>query len=64
MTPEQVLYDISHSNLLLYGAATPSYHVDSKTENERNLEDLDWGGVIDYDNPNNFTDLSDEPKRI
>lgn len=57
----QVLYDISHANLVLYGATIPSYDTD---KDNKETEDLEWGGNLDYDNPNNFTDISEDRKRI
>lgn len=63
MTPDFVLHGISHANLMLYAAAIPPIDTSGKStgnkddNEERNLEDLDWGGAIDCNNPNNFIDL-------
>lgn len=66
MTPDFVLHEISHVNLMLYAAAIPPIDTSGKNtgnkddENEgrrRNLKDLDWGGAIDCNNPDNFIDL-------
>nr|DAL75656.1 MAG TPA: hypothetical protein [Caudoviricetes sp.] len=62
-----MLYDISYVNLLLYGKATPSYDIDTPGDTNattRDTEDLDWGGAIDYSNPDNFTDITEDRKRI
>jgi hypothetical protein len=62
-----VLYDISYANLLLYGKATPSYDIDTPGNTDttaRNTENLDWGGEMDYSNPDNFTDITEDRKRI
>ena len=67
IAPEQVLYDISYANILLYGKATPSYDTDSPSDTDtttRSTEDLDWGGAMDYSNPDNFTDITEDRKRI
>lgn len=66
MTPDFVLHGISHANLMLYAAAVPPIDTsDKKTgskddddeSKERNLENLDWGGALDCNNPDNFIDL-------
>lgn len=62
-----MLYDISYANLLLYGKATPSYDTDATSDSAattRSTEDLDWGGAMDYSNPDNFTDIAEDRKRI
>lgn len=62
-----MLYDISYANLLLYGKATPSYDIVASSNTDttpRNTEDLDWGGAMDYSNPDNFTDIAEDRKRI
>lgn len=54
-------------NILLYGKATPSYDTDNPSDTDtatRNTEDLDWGGAMDYSNPDNFTDITEDRKRI
>ena len=49
---------------MLYAAAIPPIDTCGKSpgskddeDEERNLEDLDWGGVLDCNNPDNFIDL-------
>ena len=44
VTPEYILYDISHENLVLYTKATPFYD-DEKDE---------WDDSLDANNPENF----------
>lgn len=46
---------------MLYGAAIPSYDTN---KDERKTDDLEWGGSLDYDNPNNFNDTNEDRKRI
>ncbi len=47
-TPDYVLYDISYANLIMYGAAVPSF------DDEK--EDDGWDEKLNWDNPDNFTD--------
>lgn len=56
----QVLFDISHANLVLYGAAIPG----SYTDNENSRREPEWGGNLDYDNPDNFTNNNEDRQRI
>lgn len=50
---------------MLYAAAIPPIDTSGKStgskddeeDEERNLEDLDWGGALDCNNPDNFIDL-------
>ena len=49
-TPDYILYEISHANLVLYTRATP-YYDDEKNE---------WDESIDANNPNNFTQNNKE----
>lgn len=50
---------------MLYAAAIPPIDTSGKSsvakeadhDQERNLEDLDWGGALDCNNPDNFIDL-------
>ena len=46
---------------MLYGAAIPSYDTD---KDKKKTEDLEWGGSLDYDNPDNFNDTNEDRKRI
>lgn len=65
MTPEYVLNEISHDNLLMYAATIPPLDTDTSEDNTSNrLEDLDWGGKLDMNNPDNFTDTDDQRQRI
>jgi hypothetical protein len=48
-----VLYDISYANLIMYGAAVPSF------DDEKD----DWDDSIDANNPDNFKN-SDEDEFI
>lgn len=52
-TPDYVLYDISYANLVMYGAAVPSF------DDEKD----DWDDSIDANNPDNFKN-SDEDEFI
>lgn len=52
-TPEYVLYEISYANLIMYGAAVPSF------DDEKD----DWDDSIDANNPDNFKN-SDEDEFI
>lgn len=45
LTPYQVLYDYSYSNLVLLTAAIPAYD---------DIEDKEWDSRLDANNPNNF----------
>ena len=63
MTPDYILHEISHQNLLLYAAATPSYDTD-KEKKEDPKEDLDWGGSLDWSNPENFNDSTNDRIKI
>lgn len=51
---------MSHANLLLYAKATPDFSTPSEKDKTTELEDLEWGGSLDYDNPDNFID---QPER-
>jgi hypothetical protein len=51
---------MSHANLVLYGAAIPSYDNDKSTDSSH--ADLDWGGNLDYSNPDNFTNTKDRQR--
>ncbi len=63
MTPEYVLNEISYDNLLMYAAAIPPLDTsEDKTSNR--LDGLEWGGRLDMDNPDNFTDTDDQRQRI
>lgn len=65
MPPAVILYDISHTNLLLLAAAIPPFDAgDTKEGSATSTEDLDWGGKLDYDNPDNFTDTTATRQRI
>lgn len=65
MTPDVILNDISHANLLLYSAAIPPIDTDGDEVIESNqLDELDWGGRLDMSNPENFKDTDDQRKRI
>lgn len=65
MTPEYVLNEISHDNLLMYAAAIPQFDTDTSEDKESSrLDGLDWGGKLDMDNPDNFTDTDDQRQRI
>lgn len=65
MTPEYVLNEISHNNLLMYAAAIPPLDTDSSEDKASDrLDGLDWGGKLDMDNPDNFTDTDDQRQRI
>lgn len=59
--PAEILFDISHNNLLMYGAATPSYDYESRKSDK---QDLEWGGVLDGDNPDNFINTKNDRQRI
>lgn len=53
---------MSHANLLLYAKATPDYTATTEKDAETNLDDLEWGGSLDYDNPDNFIDLPERSR--
>lgn len=65
MTPDAILHGISHANLMLYASAIPPIDTDGKGDKEnkgaddesRNLDNLNWGGALDCNNPDNYTDL-------
>lgn len=44
----------------MYGAAIPSYDVGK--EKSQSPDDLEWGGSLDYDNPDNFIDTNDRQR--
>lgn len=44
-TPNQILYDYSWQNLMLYTAATPAYD---------DVEEKEWDERLDANNPANF----------
>lgn len=54
-TPDYVLYEMSHENLLMYSYATPSY------DNEDSEE---WDDSLDANNPDNFNDNEDEEEEF
>ena len=61
MTPDYVLHDISHRNLLLYGASIPSLD----TDKEKGAKDeLNWGGPMDWSNPDNFNDTTNNRVKV
>lgn len=49
-TPEQVLFDISYKNLLLYSAATPQFDDEKDT----------WDKTKDANNPDNFGNANND----
>lgn len=51
LTIDQVLYEYSYMNLVLYSASLPSY--DDKPEDE-------WNEELDANNPDNFGGFSEE----
>lgn len=53
-TPDYVLYEISHENLVLYTKAMPLYD-DEKDE---------WDDSLDANNPDNFNDNNDEEEYV
>lgn len=55
MTPNEVLWDISYDNIIMYSAATPQY--DDKKEPE-------WDATKDASNPGNFNDITDEEEYV
>lgn len=63
MTPDYILHNISYQNLLLYAAATPSYDT-NKEKKEGQNEDLEWGGPLDWSNPENFNDSTNDRMKI
>lgn len=63
LPPEQILYEVSHANLVLFGAAIPSFE-NEKESDRPNTENLQWGGKLDYDNPDNFTDTDTDRVRV
>lgn len=53
---------MSHANLLLYAKATPDYNTTTEYGAAANSEDHRCGGSLDYDNPDNFTDLPERSR--
>lgn len=49
-TPEYVLYEMSYTNLIMYGASAPSY----------DDEEEEWDESLDANNPDNFNDNEEE----
>lgn len=61
MTPKEVLYDMSHANLVMLGAAIPSLDTNKETKADGGI---DWDGPLDNSNPDNFSNVNDQRKRI
>lgn len=47
---------------MLYGATIPGG--DSDPKKQPGIEDLEWGGALDNDNPDNFIHETEDRKRI